>query len=357
MSIALTKRRIVGAAAAGLAASLTLSLAAPAGAVTTRSTAGLFGASDATYDGVYRQSMALLGLSAAKAPIPASSVAWLVGQQCANGAYQAFRTDTSVPCGVSDPITFTGPDSNSTALGAMALASVGKGAQATRAVAALISAQNTDGGWGYTLGGTSDVNSTGLALAALKGAAAPKAARDAVNRATGYLKGAQIACTATVESRFGLPYQPGQHPDALASAQGLIGIAGTLPVTPASAPSVRSAGCKDTIERQVAAFLDRVVRTTDGTIPSSFDSTKSDWNATASAVIGLAAAGGARPAVAVGISALGANVIAYTGTGGSASPAALGTLIQAAVAGGASPRRFGTAKTNLVVDLLATLQK
>ena len=55
MSIALTKRRIVGAAAAGLAASLTLSLAAPAGAVTTRSTAGLFGASDATYDGVYRQ--------------------------------------------------------------------------------------------------------------------------------------------------------------------------------------------------------------------------------------------------------------------------------------------------------------
>lgn len=358
MSIALlTKRRLTGAAAATIAAALTLSLAAPVNAVTARSNSGLFGSSDATYDGVYRQSMALLGLTVANAPVPAASTAWLVGQQCANGSYQSYRADTSVACTAPDPASFTGPDSNSTALGAMALQAVGKDAQATKAVAALLSTQNADGGWGYTLGGTSDVNSTGLALAAVKGIAITKASRAAVNRATGYIKAAQIACTAPVESRFGLPYQPGQPVNALASGQGLIGIAGTLPAQPAAARSVRNAGCRDSIERQVASYLDQLIRTTQGAIPDAFGSGKTDWNATASAVIGLAASGGARPAVVIGLKALGANTVEYTGSGTTASPAALGTLIQAAVAGGTSPRRFGTTKTNLVVNLLATVQK
>lgn len=357
MSIALAKRRIVGAAAAGLAAGLTLSLAAPVGAVTTRSTPGLFGSSDPTYDGVYRQSMAVLGLTAAKAPVPASSVAWLVAQQCANGSYQAYRADTAVPCAAPDTTSFTGPDSNSTALGAMALQATGRAPSAKRAVAALVRTQNADGGWGYILGGASDVNSTGLVLAALKGVPAPKSVRGAVDRATGYLRAAQIACSASVDSRFGLPYQPGQKADALASAQGLIGLAGTLPATPATASSVRNTTCSDPITAKVASFLDQLVRTTHGAIPSALDSTKPDWNGTATAVLALAAAGGARPAVVLGLKALGANLAAYTGTGATTSPAALGTLIQAAVAGDTSPRRFGTGRTNLVVTLLATLQK
>jgi len=357
MSIALTKRRISGVAAATVAAALTLALVAPANAATVRSTTGLFGSSDATYDGVFRQSMALLGLTAAKAPIPASATAWLVGQQCASGTYQAFRADTSVACPAPDPATFSGPDSNSTALGALALQAVGKQTQATRAITALLAAQNADGGWGYTLGATSDVNSTGLSLAAVKGVAVAKTARTAVNRATGYLKGAQVACSAPADTRFGLPYQPGQPVNALASGQALIGIAGSLPASTTVARSVRTADCKDTIERQVASFVDQLVRTTQGAIPDAFGSGKTDWNATATAVIGLAAAGGARPAVVAGLKALGANTVEYTGSGATASPAALGTLIQAAVAGGASPRKFGATKTNLVVSLLATVQK
>lgn len=357
MSIAITRRRLTGAAAATIATALTLTLAAPVNAVAVRSNSGLFGSADATFDGVYRQSMALLGLAAAKAPIPASTISWLVAQQCANGSYASYRADTSVACPAPDPAKFTGPDSNSTALAAMALQTVGKQAQATKAVTALLSAQNADGGWGYTLGGASDVNSTGLALAAVKAVATTKASRASVNRATGYVKAAQVACTAPVESRFGLPYQPGQAVNALASGQGLIGIAGTLPAQPASTPSVRTAGCKDSIGRQVASFLDQLIRTTQGAIPDAFGSGKTDWNATANAVIGLAASGGARPAVVVGLKALGGNTLAYTGSGTTASPAALGTLIQAAVAGGTSPRRFGATRINLVVNLLATVQK
>ena len=210
---------------------------------------GLFGTADATYDGVYRQSMAILGLAAAKAAIPAPATAWLVGQQCPSGAFEAFRADASAACSVPDPAAFTGPDSNSTALAAMALKAAGRRAQATRAVAALTATQNADGGWGYTLGGASDVNSTGLALAALKGATPSSAAavrtKRSAARATEYLSKAQAPCTAPVATRFGLPYQPGQPVNALASVQGLAGLSGTLPTSPVAATSVRGTTCKD----------------------------------------------------------------------------------------------------------------
>lgn len=367
MSIDLIRRRVAGAATAALAVALTMSLAAPSLASAspaapsapsgTRATSGLFGSADATYDGVYRQSMALLGLSAASASLPAPAVAWLVGQQCADGSFQAFRADPSAPCSAPDPAAFTGPDSNSTALAAMALTAAGRSAQARRAVASLTTRQNADGGWGYTLGGASDVNSTGLALAAISGAPTTRVTRSAITRATSYLAKAQIGCTAPVTSRFGLPYQPGQNADVLASAQGLIGLAGTLPARPGRAASVRAVTCSDSTTRQVASFLDRAMRRTDGAIPSVLDSTKTDWNTTANAVIGLAAAGGASRAVAVGLRALGDNQAAYIGQGAGTSPAAVGTLIQAATASGADPRSFGRGAVNLVSRLLATLQK
>ena len=352
------RRRIVGATAALAAAILTITtmpLAAPASAEpAARATTGLFGSADPTYDGAYRQSMALLGLTAAKAPLPAPAVSWLVAQQCANGSYQAYRANVSEPCSAPDPEGFTGPDSNSTALAAMALKAAGRSAQSARALAALLAAQNADGGWGYILGGASDVNSTGLALAAVTDEARAKAA---AVRATGYLAKAQSPCSAPVASRFGLPYQPGGPVDALASGQGLIGLSGTLPVIAATSASARTVTCSSGLRAQVAAFLDRIVRTTDGALPSALDSTKTDWNATATAAIALSAAGGARRAVTVALTALGENSAAYTGSGATASPAALGTLIQAATAGRANPRAFGEARTNLVAALLATQQK
>ena len=323
--------------------------------------AGLFGSSDPTYDGVFRQSMATIGLRSAGARVPAAAGTWLVEQQCASGAFQAYRADTSAPCSQPDPAAFSGPDSNSTALAAMALRSVDRNAAARRAVTALVTAQNADGGWGYTLGSTSDVNSTGLTLAALRGSPAGASNRKAVNRAIGrataYLAKAQLPCTASPATRFGLPYQPGQTVDALASSQALMGIAGSLPFEHVAATTVAGTGCDDALVQQVSAYLDRLVRSNKGRIPSVLDGSQVDWNATATAVVALASAGAAPAALRIGIAALGAHTDEYVAPKAVGSPAALGTLIQAAVGAGASPRSFGTTKANLITLLLATLRK
>ena len=134
-------RRIVVATAATTLI-VPIALVSPAEAAT-QAPPGIFGTSDPTYDGVFRQSVALIGLRAAQTPIPPTAVSWLVSQQCASGAFEAFRADPSAPCSAPDPAAFTGPDSNSTALAAMARQGLGQSAPAARAVAA----QQARGGW------------------------------------------------------------------------------------------------------------------------------------------------------------------------------------------------------------------
>jgi len=157
-----TRCFIVTATIAGL-----LAFAAPATAAAPD--AGLFGSSDPTYDGVYRQSLAILALEEAGATVPASAITWLKAQQCLDGRFMAYRASLRTACPAPDPEAFTGPDTNSTALAAMALEAVGEKAAAAKAVKSLVASQNPDGGWGYTFGSPSDANSTGLILAALDG--------------------------------------------------------------------------------------------------------------------------------------------------------------------------------------------
>lgn len=352
---AAARRTIAISAASGLAIGLAATSPLSTASAAT-SDAGLFGSADATYDGVYRQSMALIGLDAADAALPPSAVAWLAGQQCASGAFQAYRADTSVPCAAPDPAAFTGPDSNSTALAAIALKSAGRGPAASRAVASLRAAQNSDGGWGYTLGGPSDVNSTALALAALNAFPTTLQADGPIPRGTSYLKKAQLACT--VASRGALPYQPGQAANALASVQGLLGWAGTLPVAaPARLVSLAGTTCASPAFTRLASSVNRLLVTSKGRVPSAMDASQVDWNTTATGVLALASARRGAAGITAGITALGRSTAAYVGTGATASPAATGTLIQAAVAAGRDPRSFGTAKTNLVRLLAGTLQR
>ena len=61
-----------------------------------------------------------------------------------------------------DPAAYSGPDSNSTAMAAMALRAAGENQAARAAVRYLRGIQNRDGGFPYYAGGTSDANSTGL---------------------------------------------------------------------------------------------------------------------------------------------------------------------------------------------------
>jgi hypothetical protein len=136
---------------------------------------GLYGAGDPTFDGAFRQGLALLGLAAAGVAPDPSAVDWLTDQQCGPtspassvGGWEAYRADTSVPCGLPDPNNFTGPDSNSTALALAGLAAVGV-TPPNDAVAFLDATQESDGGWSYIVGVGTDPNSTAIVVLALLG--------------------------------------------------------------------------------------------------------------------------------------------------------------------------------------------
>ncbi|MFE2422135.1 prenyltransferase/squalene oxidase repeat-containing protein [Streptomyces hokutonensis] len=126
--------------------------------------AGLYGTSDPTYDGVWRQSLALLAQDAVGVQPADSAVAWLAGQQCANGAFAAFRADPGRACDAKVMV-----DTNSTAAAVQALSTltVSYDAQVAKAVKWLKSVENADGGWGYSPGGASDANSTAVVIGAL----------------------------------------------------------------------------------------------------------------------------------------------------------------------------------------------
>ena len=317
--------------------------------------AGLFGSMDPTYDGVYRQSVSILALAPLN-KVPAQSVTWLKSQQCLDGSFEAYRKSIRTACGVPDPAKFTGPDSNSTALAAMALRAVKESAAADKAVAALVANQNKDGGWGYTMGSPSDVNSTGLTLAALNGAPKSTAVKAAGNSARGYLAAVQVPCTGT--GAFGLPYQASGPVDLLASGQGLLGLAGTVPFAkPTSFGTVNNTTCKSPALNKVATYLSQQLVKTRGALPSSMDPKQTDWNSTTNAVLALSSAKLAKPAIDAGVSALQKNVDVYTGSAEKFKAAASGGLILVAQATGLNPSAFGTKKTDLVTQLLNSVTK
>ena len=113
----------------------------PAQAATT-APAGLFGIQDPTYNGVYRQSEAILAYAALNKPVPESAIGWLKEQQCPDGGWQAFRADTTTACDPADPVTYSGEDSNSTALAIAALTTVGESSAVDQGVESLAERAN-----------------------------------------------------------------------------------------------------------------------------------------------------------------------------------------------------------------------
>lgn len=161
---ALAVSAVLGVAIASAAAPT--ALAAPAPAPSAALPTGLYGTGDPTYDGVWRQSLALLAQDTAGVRPARAAVAWLTGQQCDSGAYPSYRADTRRDC---DPKTL--PDSNATAAAVQALAALGgQDATVRKSVDWLKSVQNADGGWSYNPGGASDANSTSLVIGALAAA-------------------------------------------------------------------------------------------------------------------------------------------------------------------------------------------
>ena len=328
------------------ALALPISLAAPAQAAPS-ATAGLYGSQPPDYDGVFRQSLAILGLDAVGVQPSRAAVRWLISAQCADGSFQPFRDDPSAPCDPVDLEAFTGPDTNGTAAAAAALAALGTPptrAAALRASRWLQAAQNADGGWPFLKGGPSDANSTGMVLAALK---AQGVRGSSIARGQRFLASVLTPCGAT--DGGALAWQAGTKPGGSASAQGYLGLTGFLPIrTPR--PLGADPTCARDLTRKVGSYLARTIGDNGGLLPDAL-SAGADYTNTVNAVLGFAAAGVAKPTVAKAMGALRASVRDYAVKDGAPVPAALGLLLLTSKATGADPRDFGG------VDLVAQLQR
>lgn len=194
---------------------------------------GLYGAGDPTFDGVFRQSIAVLGQLAVGATPPSGAVDWLVDQQCdatdpaAEGGWEAYRADPSAPCGPPDPAMFTGPDTNSTAVALQAFQALGQSPDFDP-LAFLAASQGADGGFPYVAGGDVDPNSTALVIQAILAAGEDPSAGSwddgGANPYTSLLSW-QLGCDSPDAGGFASPFSDGEA-DLFASRQAVWGLAG-----------------------------------------------------------------------------------------------------------------------------------
>ncbi len=200
---------------------------------------GLFGVQDPTFDGAFRQGLALAALKAAHVSSGdarvVAGIAWLTKQQCANGLWQAYRKSTTTKCPAANPTTFTGPDTNSTGLAVQGLAAWGKRPKQDTVLTSLRTIQAVDGGFPFVAAKSqsSDPDSTALVIQALiADKSAPTLARWKKGTASPYtaLGAYQLDCT---NADFGAFWYPGSPSSAntFATVQSVPAIAGkTFPV-------------------------------------------------------------------------------------------------------------------------------
>ncbi|MDT0306085.1 terpene cyclase/mutase family protein [Streptomyces sp. DSM 44917] len=247
------------AAAAALLATAALPSAAAALPATAPSTAqteeaqdALFGEGDPTYDGVFRQSFALLAQSAAGYTPASAAVEWLLAQQCEDGSFLPHRADPAQPCE-----DVTAADSNATALAVQALSATGGHEEAVSgALRWLTGVQNEDGGWGYSPGNASDANSTSVVVGAFLAAGQdPAEVRRGQRSPYDALDSFQLGCDAPQETERGaFAWQPDEAADGalaanpLASADAVLASYGSgfLVAPDAPAAPVAPLDCGDT---------------------------------------------------------------------------------------------------------------
>ncbi|MGW1535862.1 prenyltransferase/squalene oxidase repeat-containing protein [Streptomyces aureus] len=315
---------------------------------------GLFGTADPTYDGVWRQSLALLAQHTVGQSPASSAVGWLTGQQCANGAFAAYRADASAACDAKTQI-----DTNSTAAAVQALGALGGHDDATgKAVAWLKSVQNKDGGWGYMAGGPSDTNSTSVVIGALKAVGEKPASvtKDGKSPTDALLK-LSTACDAEGDGAFA--YQPDKKGKLAANADATAaGVTAGMGQGFAAEPGNTFAltGChiadKPDLADAAANGAEYLVKTMAKTsylksaLPGAAD--QPDYGNTADAVVALSAIGATKEAKKP-LAWLEKNSADWAAKSG---PAAYAQLIFAAHTSGTDPRHFGG--EDLVARLAAT---
>ncbi|MFD8071106.1 prenyltransferase/squalene oxidase repeat-containing protein [Streptomyces sp. NPDC059718] len=318
-------------AAAALAAFSTLLIAASPSPSPAAAPAALYGEADPTYDGVWRQSYALLALHAADTEPAGDAVEWLAKQQCADGGFASYRPDPTAPC---DPKT---EDTNATAIAVQALAVHGQDFAVKRAAEWLAKVQNRDGGWSYNPGGASDADSTGVVIGGLKAAGTDVKSVTTDGRSPyDALRSLQVACGKKDGGAFA--YQPDPKSGALAAnakatadaVRGAEG-AGFVVEAPDRDVPVRD-GCGGSASDAGAAWLAGGL-TAGGShfeaVTPGSDQKTPDFGTTADAVVALAA-GGHLDAAKGAYNWLAANSAAWSKD----NPTALAQLALAAYATG-----------------------
>ncbi|OKK19386.1 hypothetical protein AMK16_14770 [Streptomyces sp. CB00455] len=324
---------------------------------------GLYGKKDPSFDGVWRQSFALLAQHTVGVKPAPQAVDWLIGQQCANGSFAAFRADAAKACDATSYI-----DSNASAAAVQALAALGGHEETVKkAVGWLKSVQNEDGGWSSNPGGPmdtgTDANSTAIVISALVSAGEKPAEVTSKAGKSAYegLLPFQLGCTAEpAADRGAFAFQPldGKllaNADATAAAAlaGLGKGAAVVPSatdTPATALACPAGAADPAAAAQGAAGYLAEALKKDGHLTAltpGADQPTADTGNTADAVIALAAAGHKQSAAGA-VEWLKANSAQWAQD----NPAGLGTLVLAAQATGNDPKSFGG--TDLVAALNAT---
>ena len=290
----ITTRRLLSATLApALAGALVLGLPATGSAAPPGNrdgdpaTTGLFGQQDPTFDGVYRQSLSLIALQAAGARVPATSVRWLLRQQCANGKFTSFRSDLDGECGTYD--------SNATALASIALKAVGEGRAARSSLNWLAGKQLAGGGWEYSPGWGADASSTGYAVQAMIALGVdPRTVKNDRNGLQ-YLRSLQLDCGHGVAAERGALTYFGAA-DGFSTVQATPALANTaLPVEPAVPAeglpgfTCPEEGSQPSAAAAAAGYLGRVIDDNGGTVPGFGGGP--DFGNTANAVLSLVAAG------------------------------------------------------------------
>jgi hypothetical protein len=312
---------------------------------------GLFGASDPTYDGAFRQSLGILAEVAAGVHDTAA-IGWLVKQQCADGGWTAYRADLSKPCPATNLTTFTGEDSNSTALAIEALHAAGV-TPAHDPLPFLHGLQDSDGGFPLIAGNGTDPNSTGLVLQAL--AAVGQDPTAAAWTAGGHTPvDALMSFWNFCTGGFASPYSSG-FSDLIATVQAVWGAeakpfpftaspaathsdpacsGGPPPITPPAASEYAASWIADNVKG--AGYL------TTGSSP--------DYSLTAQGALAMLATGTNKTAIDKVLGYLSSHIgSAVLDAHGVASPGSIGYIALAAHADGLSITSFGG--RNLVTSL------
>ncbi|MER7482378.1 prenyltransferase/squalene oxidase repeat-containing protein [Streptomyces sp. NPDC126510] len=347
--------------AAVLAAVAVIGAATPAAAAPSPSPSqafpsALYGGTDPKYDGVWRQSLALLAQDTVGVKPAAKSVQWLARQQCADGSFASYRPDPTTACDAK-----TMRDTNATSAAVQALAALGGHDDVTgKAVDWLKSVQNKDGGWGYSPGGASDTNSTSVVIGALA-AAGEKPGRAEKDGKSPYDALLKLALPCGGDGGGAFAFQPDKKgelaPNADATAAGVLGALGKGMVVEAgdkagekSDASCAKAGTPEQAAANGAAYLTTALAKDDGHLMSALAGAEPqpDYGNTADAVVALAALGETAQA-GKSVRWLEKNSTSWAARSG---PAAYAQLILAAHATGTNPRDFGGA--DLVKQLGAT---